>query len=160
MVIRQSIYTQGNVKTLIQDLHDTLLEGQTHQDLPFEKLVDSLWIERDQSRHHLFQIMFRVQDFTDSTKFEFYNVGKLLKVSQFDFYLLISDKCTQLKGRLTYSTSLFKKETSKRIVKHYINILKQLSEATDKLIKDYQILTAEEYSQIVYKWNATDKDYP
>lgn len=71
------INTQGNrtllnrsqsYKDLVQLVHQDQIEAQLHQDLPFEKLVDELKIERDPSRHPLFQILFGVQSFGNEGK--------------------------------------------------------------------------------------------
>ncbi len=159
LVIRQTVYPQGSLKTLAHDLHQTILQAQTNQDLPFEKLVEILNIERDPSRHPLFQIMFRVQNFIDNNNFDFYDVNKLLKVSQFDFDLLISDKGPKFKGQLTYLTSLFKRETAERIVAHYIQILQNICENPNQPIKDILIISMEEYQQTVYQWNNTDINF-
>ncbi|MDP1608868.1 MAG: amino acid adenylation domain-containing protein [Chlamydiales bacterium] len=160
LVIRQLISPEASGKATIQDFHTTLLEAQIHQDLPFEKLVELLGIERDQSRHPLFQIMFRVQDFTAPSQFESYNTEKFLKVSKFDFDLLINDKDQELKGTLTYSTSLFKKETAEAIANHYIQLLDELLKEPTRSIKEYQILTPEERHKMIYSWNQTNRDYP
>lgn len=160
LVIRQTVYPEGSIKTLAHDLHQTVLQAQNHQDLPFEKLVECLNIERDPSRHPLFQIMFRVQNFIDNKDFDFYEVNKLLKVSQFDFDLLINDKGPEFKGQLTYLTSLFKRETAERIVSHYVHILQNMCENPHQLIKDILIISKEEYQQTVYQWNNTDRDFP
>ncbi|MBA4259966.1 MAG: hypothetical protein C0446_12440 [Chitinophaga sp.] len=159
LVIRHSIYPAGSIMTLAHDLEQTVLQAQTHQDLPFEKLVESLNIERDPSRHPLFQIMFRVQNFIDNNNFDLYEINKYLKVSQFDFDLLINDNGPELKGQLTYLTSLFKRETTERIVAHYVHILKNMCENPHQLIKDILIISKEEYQQTVYGWNNTDRNF-
>lgn len=159
LVIRQTVHPHGSIKALAQDLHQTVLQAQTHQDLPFEKLVDNLNIERDPSRHPLFQIMFRVQNFIDNKDFDLYEVDKLLKVSQFDFDLLLIDKGTEFKGQLSYLTSLFKRETAERIVAHYVCILKSVCENPHQLIKDILIISKKEYKQTVYQWNNTNREF-
>ncbi|WP_133130245.1 non-ribosomal peptide synthetase [Legionella yabuuchiae] len=159
LVIRQTVSPQGSIKALAHDIHQTVLQAQKHQDLPFEKLVEILNIERDPGRHPLFQIMFRVQNFIDNKDFDFYEVDKFLKASQFDFDLLINDNGPEFKGQFTYLTSLFKRETAERIIAHYVHILERMCENPHQLIKDILIISKEEYHQTVYQWNNTDRDF-
>ncbi len=160
LVIRESIDPLMTMSEFIQNLKQTLSAAQTHQDVPFEVLVDALNLERDQSQHPLFQVSFRVQSFIPKTSFNLCDVDFLLKASPFDFDILIDDSNSTLCGKLTYATSLFKKETIQQLSNHYQYLLRQLTEAINQKICDYQSLLPEEQQKLVYEWNLTDKDYP
>jgi amino acid adenylation domain-containing protein/non-ribosomal peptide synthase protein (TIGR01720 family) len=47
---------------LVAQIKERLLGAQAHHDLPFEKLVDALQLERDMARTPVFQVMFAMQD--------------------------------------------------------------------------------------------------
>ena len=47
---------------LLQQVKEGTVEAYAHQDLPFEKLVAELDMNRDMSRHPLFQVMFVLQN--------------------------------------------------------------------------------------------------
>ena len=162
---------QGS-QEIIQQLHSRLIESQSYQDIPFEKIVEQLKLSPDPSRHPIFQVMFGVQDFGDKSGDKEGEVDKLnqllrskaldnaYEVAKFDLSLFITDKDKQLQGSMNYATALFKRETIERLLEHYIHILDQLSKQPKQAIKDYQVLTDKEYQQIVYDWNQTDKEYP
>ncbi|MBK2297386.1 AMP-binding protein, partial [Francisella philomiragia] len=67
---------------------------------------------------------------------------------------------SMLEGSFNYATSLYSKETIQRLVKSYERILIQLTESQTTKIKDYSLLSEEEYQTIVYEWNQTDSNYP
>jgi len=55
---------------------------------------------------------------------------------------------------------LFHKDTIVRMVNHYTHLLDQLTESPKQAYSKLSLLRHEEYEQIIYNWNATDKDYP
>src|SRR6185312_770562 len=152
---------------LVQQVHQDQVFAQQHQDLPFEKLVDALEVERDTSRHPIFQVTFGVQDFRQESEtiadqqkyFKPFRESIGYAVEKFDLSLFIHDNDQELKGRASYATSLFSKETIERLVNHYVQLLSQLLEAPEKPYSELSLLQREEYDRIVYQWNATDKAY-
>jgi amino acid adenylation domain-containing protein/non-ribosomal peptide synthase protein (TIGR01720 family) len=156
-----------NFKELIHQVHQDQIEAQLHQDLPFEKLVDELNVDREKSRHPLFQIMFTVQNsekLNEKTehKTNFLNplrVEDIHEVEKFDLSIVIDDTQEELIGQINYATSLFKKDTIMKLIQHYINLLDLLLESPDKPYSKISLLSKEENEQIVYNWNNTDKKY-
>ncbi|MBK2239051.1 hypothetical protein, partial [Francisella philomiragia] len=63
-------------------------------------------------------------------------------------------------GSLNYATSLYNKNTIQRLVDSYIRILTQLTKEKNIKIKDYSLLSQQDYQTIVYDWNQTDSEYP
>jgi amino acid adenylation domain-containing protein/non-ribosomal peptide synthase protein (TIGR01720 family) len=150
---------------LIDAVHQEQVASQSHQDLPFEKLVDELGIDRDLSRHPIFQVMFGVQSFgrkKDVEKVYFKPIESLIlnEISKFDLSLFIDDGTEILSGRLTYSTSLFKQSTISRMVIHYQHLLNQLVSFPEQPYSQISLLDPTEYQKIIFDWNATQKVYP
>jgi non-ribosomal peptide synthetase component F len=61
LVLRIQLNPEHVLSEAIALIQDALIEAQLHQDMPFEKLVDALGVQRDTSRHPLFQVMYVVQ---------------------------------------------------------------------------------------------------
>jgi amino acid adenylation domain-containing protein/non-ribosomal peptide synthase protein (TIGR01720 family) len=152
---------------LIQLVHQDQIDAQLHQDLPFEKLVDELGIERDSSRHPIYQIKFIMESFgsqNESSKlqkdyFKPYLEEEVYEVAKFDLLVTISDNQEELIGEISYATSLFHKDTIARLVNHYMHLLEQLTQTPTEAYSQISLLNSEEYEQIVYKLNAVDKEY-
>ena len=158
----QTIKGLDNAGDLITQVHQGLVEAQSHQDIPFEKIVEELKVEQDPSRHPIFQIMFGLQNFGESKSdyFKHANIESNYNIAKHDLSLFLSEQEEHIIGSFNYATALFDQDTIERINTHYQEILKQLAGSQSKTVQTYQVLTAQEYNQIVYEWNDTDKDYP
>ena len=163
--LRFKLNTTLDIRSLIKDVASAQSFIQAHQDIPFEKIVDALNIPKDSSRHPLFQIMFSVQNFgrTDDQNdnaLKISEVGDSYKIAKFDLSLFVDDSDENLKACLNYAVSLFDRSTMSRISKHYKNILREMVSVDNKIIDKIQLLSDNEYEQIVYGWNKTEAPYP
>ena len=136
-----------------------------HQDLPFEKLVELLNLEKDPSRHPIFQIMFSVQSFgsmqtSDTAILRPLDVSSAYQVSKFDLSLFIDDAKDGISVSFNYATRLFERATIARLARHYKNILSCIAAGEDKLISNVPLLSPAEYDQIIHDWNETYSPYP
>ncbi|WP_256345428.1 condensation domain-containing protein, partial [Pseudomonas sp. F1002] len=60
-VLKSEVDSQGSFSALLQQVKQTALDAQAHQDLPFEQLVEALQPQRNLSHSPLFQVMFNHQ---------------------------------------------------------------------------------------------------
>ncbi|MCV9934719.1 amino acid adenylation domain-containing protein, partial [Flavobacterium sp. LS1R47] len=165
---RTQLSTSQSFEALMQQVHQDQIEAQMHQDLPFEKLIDDLEVERDASRHPVFQVLFGVQGFGTSERtsnnqknyLRPFQVEDVYEVAKFDLSIFIDDSEEELAGGISYATSLFDKETIVRLIDHYVHLLEELTKAPNRAYNEISLLTSVEYNQLVYNWNATEKEYP
>ncbi|WP_387796230.1 condensation domain-containing protein, partial [Photorhabdus sp. RM125S] len=98
-----------SVAALIKQTHQRVTEAKTHQDMPFEQLVEALDIERDTARHPIFQVMFGLQSFGNhppDSRLPFRPVPldtPLYSPAKFDLSLFLSDGQTEITGCLNYA---------------------------------------------------------
>ena len=167
LILRQQIKSEENAKNLMENIWEDLLQAQSCQDIPFEKLVTELDIDKDTSRHPIFQIAFSVQGVKRqhspqiSQYFKTESVQTIYSVTKLDLLFIVDDAKDSMEVTINYASALFNKTTIERLAVHYQLILTQLVEKFEtKAIQAYSIITDQEYQQIVYQWNQTDKAYP
>lgn len=146
---------------LIQEVHQDQIEAQLNQDLPFEKLVNELRIQPERSSHPIYRILFSVVNFAQNNEsnqdqnqyFEPCNTDDFYEVEKLDFSIYVANiESEELSGVINYATSLFRKETIELLVSRFTNLLIKLTENPNKRYSEINLLNAEEFEQIVYKW--------
>lgn len=140
VVLRVKVDDRESIFEFIKKVACEVVQVQLHQDLPFEKLVERLQVERDPSRHPLFQISFAMQNIsgelvaTDScSSFEIYHLQKdLEQTALFDLSLYMDDSLPSIRGSFNYALSLFDASTIQVINETYLYLLEQLAELSYK----------------------------
>nr|WP_196769786.1 non-ribosomal peptide synthetase/type I polyketide synthase [Vibrio coralliilyticus] len=155
-VNRIQVDPKNSCNELFAQVHGELAQAQQHQDLPFEKLVELLQIERDPSRHPIFQTMFGVQSFGKVAEDEKQSpliprddINQENEIAAFDLSLFIdcSEACFQ--GMISYKTSLFTPETIEQFIQHYCHVLEQIVTAPEQSITEVSLLTQQERQSLI-----------
>ena len=141
-----------------------MIDACTHQDLPFEKLVEELQPERDASRTPLFQVML-VQQKQLMPEIECAGVCfRPLEVdtttAKFDLTLNFAEADQELRLTLEYSTDLFEAATARRMLGHLQTLLEGAVANPEQHISELPLLTNDEQQQLLSEWNDTARDYP
>ncbi len=111
IVVRTDLSGAPSFRDLLRRVRGVALSAYTHQDLPFEKLIDVLQPDRDLSRNPLFDVMFQLrntphQDLTlEGLKVDYVDLD--IGVAKFDLTLEVIDESESLVCRFEYGTDLF-----------------------------------------------------
>ncbi|AZS50492.1 amino acid adenylation domain-containing protein [Entomomonas moraniae] len=169
LALRTSINPEDSLQAFIEQTSQHVLDAQKYQDLPFEKLVDSLQLEKDASRHPIFQVMFGVQSFASPITSEFESLFTPYKTkhaqyqpAKFDITTLLDDSQPSITGVFNYATSLFSEQTIAYYISVYQHILEQIVTLYKKQqsIAELQLLTPNSHHQVITQWNQTRCSYP
>ena len=166
VVLREHIDGNSRVSSLLSSVQKHLIDVQRYQDIPFEHLVDALNVERDLSRHPIFQVMFGIQSFENTHNelfdkvFTSVSLDQSYQIAKFDLSLFFDDSDEILSAAFTYSRSLFKHDTIVRMAKHLTIVLENLVDDMIQTISSISVLTQAEEKLILYDWNQTEKPYP
>jgi len=166
-VLRCQLDPQMSVSQLLAQVKDAALGAQSHQDLPFEQLVEAFAIERSLSHSPLFQVMYnhqpQVADITGLTLADGLQLSPLdwqSRTTQFDLSLDTYEQGGQLRAALTYATDLFDAGTIERMGRHWLALLRGMLADPQQRLEQLPMLSAAEHQQWVVDWNNTGVDYP
>ncbi|WP_228998096.1 non-ribosomal peptide synthetase [Photorhabdus aegyptia] len=165
LALRIPLQQTASVEALIQQTHQRVTEAKTHQDMPFEQLVEALDIERDTARHPIFQVMFGLQNFEENppdSRLPFRPVTldePLYSPAKFDLSLFLSDGQTDITGCLNYAVSLFTEASIERLARIYRRVLAAFVADQTQSLSEIDILSAQERYTLLHCWNQTDAPY-
>ncbi|MGY4638738.1 non-ribosomal peptide synthetase [Pseudomonas sp. TE24901] len=148
-VLRCQLNGQMNVGELFEQVRHTVIEGQSHQDLPFDHVVEALQPPRSAAYNPLFQVMCNVQrwEFQQSRQLAGMTVEYLAndaRATKFDLNLEVTDLDHRLGCCLTYSTDLFDEPRIARMAEHWRNLLEALIADPQQRLSELPLLTVVE----------------
>jgi len=164
LVLRADLSGNPTFRELLGRVRETCRGAYSHQDMPFEKLVEALRPERDLSTTPLFQVMFNLENLPEERteipglgveEFEFE-----VPVAAYDLTLEIINKDRQLKCSFIYNADLFDRGRMERMAGHYRTLLEAIVAEPDGRIAALPLLPPAERHQILFEWNRTEAEYP
>lgn len=174
LVLRTDLSENPTFRELLSRVKEVALEGYSHQDLPFEKLVEELHPERNLNQNPLFQVVFALQN-APMKALELPNLTLSplpfeTETTRFDleFHLwepntqngLWADSSEGISGFVIYSTDLFDDATITRMLGHFQILLEGIVANPEDRIAHLPLLSESELHQLLVEWNNTQANYP
>ncbi|HEY9850992.1 MAG TPA: amino acid adenylation domain-containing protein [Leptolyngbyaceae cyanobacterium] len=161
LVLRTDLSGNLSFQELLSRIRNVTLAAYAHEDVPFEKLVETLQPERNFSENPLFQVAFAPQPLMPSFN-EDWNVSYLdiqTDTAKFDLILDVEERPEGIIGRIEYNTDLFDAATIDRMLGHFQTLLEGIVADPVQKISQLPLLTECEQQQLA-AWNNTQTDYP
>ncbi len=163
LVMRVKLSGDSTFLEVLKKVREASLDAYSHQDVPFEKLVEELQPERSLSHSPLFQVVFHLQNvLTDELKLRGLSIGMVdapITRAKFDLVLTVTEAPEGLRGLLAYNTDLFEAETATRLVTHFQTLLESAVFNPQSQIAGLPMLTSSEQRRMLFTWNDTRRDY-
>ncbi len=177
VVLRADLSGNPKFREFLGQVRQTVLDALSHQDYPFQLLVEKLQPERDVSRSPLFQVMCVLQrphridippQFITRETGGVMTMGTLtleslkpeLPVAPFDLILVMAESDQGVTAALEYNTDLFDPETVERMAGHFLTLSQGIAEKPDQRVADLPLLTQAERHQLLVEFNDTYAEYP
>lgn len=133
-----------------------------HQKYPYSNIMK--YIRETHGQSNIYDIMVSYQNAAITTKGEL--KGKVNWMfnghSELSYMINIDDMndSGDLTINIDYRNNCFTKDEVKRIYERILNIINQAMKNEQAIVKDIEVVTENEKSDILYKFNNTNKDYP
>ncbi|MBC1236345.1 MULTISPECIES: non-ribosomal peptide synthetase [Nostoc] len=164
LVLRTNLAGNPSFEELLKRVREVALGAYTHQDLPFELLVEQLQPQRDLSHTPLFQVMFVLQNAPISTlelpDLTLTYLHSNSDSAKFDLTLNMIETESGLVGSLEYNTDLFEQSTIWRLVGHLQTLLTGIVANPQQRLSELPLLSESERHQLLVQWNDTEVEYP
>ncbi|WP_164003012.1 non-ribosomal peptide synthetase, partial [Pyxidicoccus caerfyrddinensis] len=172
LVMRARLDDQSSFLHLLRRVKETALEAYTHQDVPFERLVEELQPARDMSRSPLFQVLFALQNAPTASAEQSPEQARKPALAlrqlegvdnptvRFELELSLSETSEGFQGPLRYNTDLFEPSTAARMAEHFQVLVEALVTQTDAPLASVPMLTQAERRQVLQDWSIAAPNYP
>ncbi|HEY4326481.1 MAG TPA: amino acid adenylation domain-containing protein [Mucilaginibacter sp.] len=165
LALRSDVSADMTFISLLQEVKETTLEAYSHQDVPFEKVVDAVVKERDMSRSPLFQVMFALQNTPEVPELKLGDMMLQLEegkqdISKYDLTFTLAETPEGLLGSAEYSTDRYRGETITRMINHYINLLRSITATPEEKVSRLGMLSEAEEQTLLTEFNLTRIAYP
>ena len=164
LALRIRLAGQPSFVELLERVRQVSLAAYSHQDLPFEKLVDELQPERDLSRSPLFQVMFALQNMplgvSDVAGLHLSPIEIGRSTALFDLVLDFWDMEDGLHGVLEYNCDLIEPSTAERFARHLQILLQAFATDPQAGIDSVPLMDADETQRLLSFGNGPAVEYP
>jgi amino acid adenylation domain-containing protein len=148
LALRTDLSGDPTFRELISRVREATLNAYRHQDLPFEKRVEELQPERSLSHHSVAQVVFVLQNAPTHhmglTGLGLTPLDITHTTAKFDLVFNLSETDRGLLGSLEYSTDLFEALTIRRMLTHFVNLLRSVAAQPDNRLGALEFLSEEE----------------
>jgi amino acid adenylation domain-containing protein len=163
VALRTDLSDGPTFRQLLARVRDVTEEAFSHQDVRFEALLEQLPLDRDLSRHPLFQVAFRLRQSQGHRSWGDGLSAAALEVEsgtvRFEISLDLIELADSIAGKLTYNTDLFEAGTMVRMTEQFCTLLAGLVADPGRRISDISPLAEAERHKILVEFNATAADY-
>ncbi len=174
LVLRNDLRGNPTLREVLSRARETALAAYAHQDLPFDRVVDSVSPVRSLSRNPLFQVIVHVRDHLPASRViesASHGAGHRMHVAGPRFrhgarrpqrQLLRHRRIRRhrlrgLSGHLIFRTELYQRNTIERLAGWLTRVVTEFAEDIDQSLRDVVLTDPDEQRRILAEWSRGDQ---
>jgi amino acid adenylation domain-containing protein len=173
LVLRTDLSGKPSFQQVVARVKEVTLGAYGHQDVPFERLVEALNVERSLSHSALFQVVFSLQNTAGASagaeeagagaepvEGEEENGGLTVSSSKFDLTMNLVETPGGLAGNLEFNTDLFDADTMRRFARHFAALAEAAASQPEVPVSRLAFFAPGEREHLLADRNATARPLP
>ncbi|HEV7519010.1 MAG TPA: FkbM family methyltransferase, partial [Thermoanaerobaculia bacterium] len=159
LALRLHVDGSAGYRGLLRQAREATLDAYAHQELPFEKLVTDLALERSLAHAPLFQVLLVLQntppldaELPGLPDLDIHQVELESGTAKFDLVFNLeelAEKDTGIAGWLLYNSDLFDPPTAERLLRHFGALLDAATGDPERPVDELPLLSPAERHQLV-----------
>jgi len=162
--LRSRVAGEMSFLELLSQVREIAMGAFSHQDLPFEKLVEALQPDRSVHATPFVNVMFYVlHEQSEASEWPGLNLELLdtgVGPAKFDLTLSVNEKEAGLVASALYNRELFDPETIERLLGHYVRLLEEIVAQPSRRLFELPLMGEAERQQLLVDWNDTRTEFP
>ena len=166
LALKNTIDPRDVFEEVYRKIKNDTFDAYTHQDYPFDLLVEDLQIERDNSRNILFDIVLVGQNAADlpsGFSIDEHRVNAITSLGKsnvkFDLEIGFFEYGDNLLLNIYYNTDVYERRSIETVIRHFRNLCSQLVSSKEAIGK-INFLGKEEQAKLLVEFNDTATRYP
>ena len=172
LVLRNDLRGNPTLRDVLTRSRETALAAYAHQDLPFDRVVDSVSPMRSLSRNPLFQVIVHVRDHLPASRvIESASHGgqdtvctsldPVFDMAHADlsvnFFGTDGSDDTGYNGHLIFRTELYQRNTIERLADWLTLVVTEFADDIDQSLRDVVLTDSDEQRRILTEWSHGDQ---
>jgi len=146
LAMRVRVDPNASFRELLDQVREFALEAYRHQDVPFERLVEELAVDRSLTRTPVFQVIFALQNAASGSQelkgLKIEELGAEAWTARFDLEVNAIERNGQLGIVWIYKRDLFDRGRIEQMARHYERLLTAALQNLDQPVRDLGPLSA------------------
>jgi amino acid adenylation domain-containing protein/non-ribosomal peptide synthase protein (TIGR01720 family) len=164
LILRSDLSANPSFASYLEQTKQTILAAYTHQNIPFEMLVETLRPERSLAYSPVVQVCLNLQK-NEELKLslpglELEGLAKGKENAPYEIELNIVEREDSLLLNWKYNTALFEGETIERMASNFEVLLQSITADQSVAVQDLSMISAAQRQQVLIDWNQTSAPQP
>ena len=170
LVLRNDLHGNPTLRDVLTRARETALAAYAHQDLPFDRVVDSVSPVRSLSRNPLFQVVVHVRDHLPATRVidsgpeqdtVCTSLDPVFDMAHADlsvnFFGTDGSDGVGYNGHIIFRTELYRRNTVERLAAWLTRVVTEFADNIDQSLRDVRLVDPDEQHRILTEWSRGDQ---